>query len=150
VVFGPPIHNILPLAKASESVKYFYDFINGSYKEIPDTGFWAIADVRDVAAAHLLALENQGVSNKRVLIARGNWSYQQVADILHERFPELKDRVPRGTPGQAWPAGGVYGVDNSLSTEVLGLKYQRTLEDIAVDMANVLLDAEKKEKEAQL
>ncbi|KAL3952727.1 hypothetical protein ACCO45_012670 [Purpureocillium lilacinum] len=76
-----------------------YRLINGSEKEVPDTSFWAFADVRDLAEAHVLALEKPAAAGKRYLIANSAYSYQQVCDIIRENFPQLRELTPEGIAG---------------------------------------------------
>ncbi len=48
---------------------------------------FTIVDVRDVALAHLRALERDDASGRYILAAGGLWT-QEIAAILRERFPE--------------------------------------------------------------
>lgn len=47
MVYGPIIHNVSSMESLNTSSADIYRLINGSEKEVPDTAFWAFADVRD-------------------------------------------------------------------------------------------------------
>src|SRR5947209_5787506 len=113
------------------------NFINGSLagkSELPPTGVYLWVDVRDVAEAHVNAFEKDATG--RFLVTAGKFSNQQVVNIIHKRFPELADKLPKATADDGIPTE-LYGVDNSRSVEVLGLKY-RSLETCVVDLVNSL------------
>ncbi|RFU78898.1 cinnamoyl- reductase [Trichoderma arundinaceum] len=50
------------------------------------------------------------------------FSFQQIGDILQEKFPELRDRVPVGSPGQ--PITGIYDVDSTKAKKELGIDFR--------------------------
>ena len=54
-----------------------------------------------------------------------------------KHFPEYKDKLPEKRQENDGLESDVYGVDNSRSKEVLGLKY-RTLEETVVDTVKSL------------
>jgi len=93
-----------------------------------------------VSKSHLLAFESPKASNQRYLITNGPYTFQLIADIIRKRFPELKDKVPEGNPGEAFP--DVYKLDTSKVQNELGLKF-RSLEETVVDSVNSLLELQK-------
>ncbi|KAL1857329.1 hypothetical protein Plec18167_008406 [Paecilomyces lecythidis] len=143
-IIGPNINTITSLNKLNESTQIIYNLINGSLTAPPPTDFAGYADVRDVAEAHLLAYEKPAAAGERFLIAAGNWSYQTACDIIRAEFPELRDRVPVGTPG-AGEKEDVYRLDNSKAKTVLGLKFRSTKETVT-DSVKTLLRLEKELK----
>ncbi|KAH6695173.1 ketoreductase [Plectosphaerella plurivora] len=89
----------------------------------------AFVDVRDVGRACVLGVERGELANgTRLLLSAYRGSYQAVADILREEFPERKDKIKAGTPGQrspddvSWGAEEV-GMDGSRFEELSGTKY---------------------------
>jgi nucleoside-diphosphate-sugar epimerase len=106
----------------------------GNFKdEIPPTGVHIWVDVRDVAEAHVAAMEKPDAANKRFFVVSGYFSNREIIQIIKKNFPEYKDKLPSdSTPGGDYPEGGIFKVDNSRSKEVLGLKY-RGLEECIVD-----------------
>jgi nucleoside-diphosphate-sugar epimerase len=144
MVYGPIAQDFDDLHHLNESTEDFYNLFNGSKTEVPATGFWAYADVRDLALAHRLAYEKPEAANQRFLIANRGYSYQVFVDALKEKFPELASKIPsQANPAnEAFPAA-VYKVDNSKARDVLGINF-RPLEDTIVDSVKYLQRLEKK------
>ncbi|KIN03177.1 hypothetical protein OIDMADRAFT_27627 [Oidiodendron maius Zn] len=67
-------------------------------KVVPPTDFAGFADVRVVATAHLEAFASPGASGHRFLIS-SHFDYQTTVDSLTEGIPQLRSRLPKGTPG---------------------------------------------------
>ncbi|KKY26739.1 putative nad dependent epimerase [Phaeomoniella chlamydospora] len=141
LVYGPLEHNVTGLSKLNTSSADLYRLINGSEKEVPATNFWAFVDVRDVATAHLKAYEVPKAANERFFITAGNFSYQQICDIVRREFPDLKDKVPEGNVASGL-GQDVYKVDNGKSKTILGIEY-RDLETCVNDTVKSLLEVEK-------
>ncbi|KAF2802942.1 NAD(P)-binding protein [Mytilinidion resinicola] len=138
-IFGPTLGSLASLEHLNESTEAIYKLINA--KSIPPIDFAGFADVRDVAAAHLRAYEKPEAAGKRFLVGN-HFDYQTAADAIRAKLPELKDRVPEGTPG-AGLKGDVYQVDGSEAAKVLGVEYTK-LEDTMKDTVEGLLEAEKR------
>lgn len=100
------------------------DFYQGKAKdELPATGTFFWTDVRDVALAHVKAMENEGAANKRFFIVNGRFSNKELASVIKKNFPNQKDVPSEKTPGGDYPEEGYAQFDNSRSKEVLGIKY---------------------------
>ncbi|OAQ62532.1 cinnamoyl-CoA reductase [Purpureocillium lilacinum] len=140
MVYGPVIHHINDAKSLNTSSNDIYRLINGSEKEVPETSFWAFADVRDLAEAHVLALEKPAAAGKRYLIANSAYSYQQVCDIIRENFPQLRELTPAGIAGNPLPP--VYKLDTSKAVQDLGVKF-RSLEETIVSTVDSLLQVAK-------
>ena len=113
--------------------------IGKSKSGIPPTGTYAWIDVRDVALAHVRAMEVPEAANKRFFITAGFFSNKEISDIIGEKFPEMKAGLPTGDalkPGD-YPEDGVFKIDNKRSVDILGLKY-RGFEDCVVDTVKSL------------
>ncbi|UKZ95801.1 uncharacterized protein TrAFT101_010614 [Trichoderma asperellum] len=119
----------------------FYSLMNGSRTEVPPTSTWAIVDVRDVALAHKIAYYKHEAGGQRYLTTLGIFSFQQICDILREEFPELRNRVPIGNPGE--PIPDVYNVDNTKAKSELGIDFI-SLRQMVIDTAKNFLDIEKR------
>lgn len=106
--------------------------VTGKAKEsLPPTGTFIWTDVRDLALAHVKAMEVDGAGGKRFFITAGRYSNEEIADVIRDAHPELKEKVPaKGVKGGEYPEEGVYGVDNSRSKEVLGIKYRSLKESV--------------------
>ena len=107
-------------------------------EEIPATGTFIWVDVRDLALAHVKAAELPGAANKRFFVTAGYFSNEEIADIIRDNFPNLKDKVPaQGTKGGGYPKEGIYKYDNSRVKEVLGVQF-RSLKESIVDAVKSL------------
>lgn len=144
MVYGPIAQDFDDMHKLNESTEDFYNLMNGSKTETPGTGFWAYADVRDLALAHRLAYEKPEAANQRFLIANGRYNYQMFVDLIKKNFPELASRVSANPnpANEAYP-DGVYSIDNSKAKNVLGIQF-RPMEETIVDTVKYLQALEKK------
>jgi nucleoside-diphosphate-sugar epimerase len=115
--------------------------MNGSAKDqCPPTGTLFYIDVRDIALAHILAVEKAEAGGKRFFITRGPFCNKEIAEIIAEEFPELSANLPTGEalkPGDYPEGGPKYQADNRRSVEVLGMTY-RTLRECVVDTVKSL------------
>jgi len=116
-VFGPHIGGIKETAHLNESSHALFSVIDA--KEIPPVDFAGFVDVRTLAEAHLAAFEKPGVDGERFLVG-SHFDYQTVVDAVRKEVPELKDRLPVGTPGKV---PETYQLDGSKAEKLLGVKY---------------------------
>jgi nucleoside-diphosphate-sugar epimerase len=93
-------------------------------------------DVRDVAEAHVAAMEKPDAANKRFFTVAGYFTNRNIAEIIGKHFPQYKELPSASTPGGDYPEGGIekglYKYNNKRTIDILGLKY-RSLEDSIVD-----------------
>jgi nucleoside-diphosphate-sugar epimerase len=73
-------------------------------------------DVRDVAEAHVNAIEKPEFGNKRVYFTAGYASNHGIVDAIRNNFPEYKDVVP-ATGGESVDFAGF---NNARTKELLG------------------------------
>lgn len=90
-------------------------------------------DVRDVAKAHVAAIQNPGLSGKRLLMISSRFNAQDIYDVMNEDFPELQGKIPKGHPGTGalhhWE-GAV--ADNTRTKKLLGFPFnplRKTIDD---------------------
>jgi nucleoside-diphosphate-sugar epimerase len=77
-------------------------------------------DVRDVARSHVDTLTNPAAGGQRILLISGLITPQLVVNIIRKHFPNLRDRVPLGTPERVLPEGvHPTGWDMRASLEIL-------------------------------
>ncbi len=86
LVFGPSISPGL-----NQSNKVIADLLTGAFPGIMNIT-WGMVDVRDVARAHILAMENPQASGRYICVNEV-WSMQQVVDLLKEKGYE-KYKLP--------------------------------------------------------
>jgi nucleoside-diphosphate-sugar epimerase len=144
LVLGPIAHNLASLTALNTSNKRIRDLITGAAKDrCPPTGNYLYVDVRDLALAHVLAIEKPEAGGKRFFTVSSHFSNKEIAEIIGQEFPHLKDRLPSGealAPGD-YPADGVYGFDNSRAREILSVPF-RPLKESVVDAVPSLLSVE--------
>ena len=136
IILGPSAKP-LNFAALGTSMGDINRLIDGSSTDVPEPSFWPFVDVRDVATAHVRALEHASAGGQRIMLASSMFSYQQVCDILSDSdriAEEDKAKVPVGKPGQDYPGPKNYTVDVSKSKKLLGMEYRR-LSETVVDAA---------------
>lgn len=105
---------------------------------LPSTRVFLWVDVRDVALAHVRALDVPEAAGQRFLVAAGEYSNAQIAALMRESWPEWGDVLPEeGLEDEGVPEE-VYGCDNTKSREVLGLQY-RGLKECVEDVVRSML-----------
>lgn len=94
--------------------------------------------MRDVALAHVRAVEVPAAQGKRFFATAGLFSNRQIVEIVRRNFPEYEPLLP-GTEVQGgdFPEGEIYGFDNSRTADVLGIKF-RSLEESIVELVRSL------------
>ncbi|KAF3912742.1 Dihydroflavonol-4-reductase [Dactylellina cionopaga] len=122
-VFGPVIHSVKDAESINTSVFLLFKYFAGINKTIEEgpapKGY---VDVRDVADAHIRALEVEEAKGKRFLNVGGSFTWEEVVDVLRKNY---KDKTFPAPTGENAPS---FGYDNSSSIKVLGLNYV-SLED---------------------
>ncbi|KAG8912578.1 methylglyoxal reductase (NADPH-dependent) gre2 [Tulasnella sp. 417] len=141
MVFGPPEQEVPSMARLNTSNLDIYDIFNGTSD--PRYGVWIWVDVRDLAEAHVLAMDSAVAANQRYIISQGNYSPQMFVDYVWKHYPEraAAKGIAKHTPGKYYPDEGVYGVDASKSIKELGLKYT-PIDDMLRDTLKTFEDLE--------
>lgn len=98
--------------------------------QVPDSK-GAFIDVRDVAAAHIVAFEKAEAVNQRLFLTEGRFTAQDILDILHDKLPEYAAKLPKGSPGSG-KSQPFAVLDNKKTKGILGFKFN-SLENIVVD-----------------
>ncbi|KAF8608331.1 NADPH-dependent methylglyoxal reductase-like protein GRE2 [Ceratobasidium sp. AG-I] len=125
MVYGPVIQEVKDMGSLNTSSAAFYSVFSGQAKELTQPGVWLWVDVRDIAEAHVAAIEKPGAGNQRFLISQGTFNMGQLSDFIWKHYPERAQAkgIPKSTPANGYPQEGNYFPDNSKSKEILGLKY---------------------------
>ncbi|KAK6878942.1 putative NADPH-dependent methylglyoxal reductase GRP2 [Candida tropicalis] len=121
-VFGPQAYEFTDTANMATTAEKINSIANLS-KDDPIPELWGdYVDVRDVAKAHVLALENDETSNKRLLLVAGGFSSDKIAHIINEKFPNCK--VPDGDlKRDEENMKRIHKIDDSSTKTVLGIDY---------------------------
>lgn len=141
-VFGPQafVNEVKPVLNTSNEVINNLLKVGAEGQFDNDKG--GFIDVRDVAKAHVAAIEIPEASGKRLSMTNGKFSTQMMVDILNSHFvSELGGKIPVGTPGLG-PAdiSTMAKVNNDKTKEILKFKFY-TLEQIVVDTVNQIFKA---------
>lgn len=97
-------------------------------------------DVRDVAQAHVYAMEDvdKKCIGKRLFLNNGQFSVQMMLDVINDKFPELG--LIKGLPGSGVNDIKVLAkVDNSATKTILPWQFMK-LDEIVVDTVQQILD----------
>ncbi|KAL3963016.1 hypothetical protein ACCO45_004539 [Purpureocillium lilacinum] len=137
-IFGPYATELTTTKHLSESIQILYDLLKA--EDIPPFDFGGFADVREVAAAHILSFETPEAGGHRFWVGQ-NFNYQTAVDAARTQLLSCPNGSPEGRPGFVEPT---YTVDGSKAARVLGLKY-RPLAETMKDTYVQLLHAEKLE-----
>lgn len=140
LVLGPVIR-LHSLENINTSNSRLIPLLSGKWKhEIPPTGAITLwADVRDVALAHIKAMENN-VSGKRLLPIAGQFSYREISRIVRDGFPELAEKLPASTvPGGAGPGEGEgYQFNTDETNAILNIQW-RSLNECIIDLVQSIM-----------
>lgn len=139
-VFGPPIHYLRSLETLNTSNKRVLMAMDGSFKKgVPPTGSWMWVDVRDVALAHVRAVERSEAGGKRFLVVGSYWTNKDLVDVIREHFPALRSNLP-DTVESDLPEH-IFSFNNTPSKQVLGITY-RPFEQCIVDTVRRLIEVD--------
>lgn len=137
VIFGAPVSPENLGFRSSAGI--FQSFLKGQPHALFIFPSQWYVDVEDAALLHLAALTLDDVHNERLLGFAGQYSWTQILEILHRRFPQLSD-VPQLVDEPAVDCGKV---DNVRSLEVLmRLKGDgfTSLEETIVKAVNAIIE----------
>ncbi|RYP19863.1 hypothetical protein DL765_003117 [Monosporascus sp. GIB2] len=131
-IYGPYAHELKQTENLTASVYLFSKLVDA--EDVPSFDIGGYADCREVAAAHLLALEAPEAGNQRFIVGQ-EFRYQTAVDLARDSMPGLRDRLPVGKPGYVEPG---YSLDGSKAAEILGLTYM-TLGETVKDTLDQLV-----------
>jgi nucleoside-diphosphate-sugar epimerase len=124
LVFGPVVHYLNSLDAINTSNARMRDMIQGKMKDkLAPTGTFIWVDVRDLALAHVKVIELPEAAGKRFFVTAGYMTNKDIADSIRKSFPELTPQLPPEDSQSDLPKE-IFKYDNSLSIEILGLKYR--------------------------
>jgi nucleoside-diphosphate-sugar epimerase len=125
-------------------VKDVHDILHGGpipeFSPIRST----FVDVRDVAELVLRAVEKdsqaQSSRERYMLVGESPISPQKMADVLRASFPDRRDKICEGNPGETY-LGMTWTFDASKAGTLLGRDWTRFQQSV-VESAQIFLDAE--------
>lgn len=129
LVFGPAAPSLAhgELQSLNTSNMRILDMIQGKMKEkLAPTGFYSWVDVRDVALAHVRALEVPDAGNQRFLLIEGYITNPRIARIIASMGDKFAEKLPsdlNSLQDDIPEQGQRYEFSNKKSKDILGLKY---------------------------
>jgi nucleoside-diphosphate-sugar epimerase len=135
-VFGPVIGYLNSLESLNTSNQVITDFALGKKKD--DTSpkehvLWV--DVRDVALAHVKAIEVAEAGGKRFFTVEGFLSNKALVDAIRETQPKYASNLP--DYGEVGEFPYLYEIDNSRVRNVLGIEFKSIKESIGDTLASL-------------
>ncbi|KAJ6623619.1 NAD-P-binding protein [Mycena sp. CBHHK59/15] len=133
--FGPPVQPLTSLTALNPSVAYIWGMANGKYQDgVPSASSPVYVAARDVALAHVRAVERDLAKNQRYLLIGGSCVSDQIVDVIQRNFPELRDNLPPVDLSQV----ATFKFDASKTETELGITFT-SLEEVVVDTIAALL-----------
>lgn len=137
-VFGPVAHHLQSLDSLNTSNERIRDIVQGKMRDgVGPTGMYLWTDVRDLALAHVRAIEVPEAGGKRFLVLAGYFTNKDLVEAVRARHPEIEDRLPKDVKSDL--PEDVYGFDNSRVKKVLGVEF-RSIEESIGDTATSLIN----------
>ncbi|KIY53248.1 NAD(P)-binding protein [Fistulina hepatica ATCC 64428] len=156
MTFGPPLQPIENLLSLNTSTALVWSAMKGAWSEgTPSApGPPVFADVRDVARAHLAAIESPQAHGRRLFLVGDEFHNETIARIIIQNFPHIKAKFPeqlvsdaeaiqRPLPVSTAATSGFH-YDVGISAEIFGTN-QISLETSIVDTVERLLVLEQAE-----
>ncbi|KGO41420.1 NAD-dependent epimerase/dehydratase [Penicillium expansum] len=138
LVFGPIVHYLNSLETINTSNQRLRNIVQGQMKEkIAPTGNFLWVDVRDVALAHVRAIEVPEAGGERFFVTAGFFSNKKLADIARETHPQLESKLPPADAPSDFPEN-IFEIDNTKSQKILGLKYRPLKQTISDAIDSIL------------
>lgn len=130
----------------SSSHELILQMARGMHLAVPKAGF-AMVDVRDVAAAHVVAATHPSAAGERFLLASGYLTLLEIGRVVAHALPDLAPRMPRFelpdllVQGAAWGLSAARAVlpdlstrrlcDNAKARSILGIGFRPPREAVA-------------------
>ena len=144
LAFGPVALHLSPGEPSSINTSNLriLDMLQGKMKdELDPTGFYSYVDVRDVALAHVRALEIPEAGGNRFLLMAGYHTNKRIAEIIRSmKIPERAKLLPKDLDGMEEDIPGPeerYRFSNKRSIDVLGIEYtslEKSVEDTVLSL----------------
>ncbi|KAK7023489.1 hypothetical protein VNI00_016707 [Paramarasmius palmivorus] len=110
----------------------------------PPINLGHIVDVRDIAKAHVLALDVPKIAgrHKRMIINASTFKWKEAVEVIRKAHPELASRLP---PADAVPPTQTDApLDTTFASEVLGLKEYIPWQESVLAALEVCLEHERR------
>jgi len=144
MIYGPALQESATSPETlNQSSAAIYQLFSGKLQVLPDDRLPLFCDVRDVAQAHVLALETSGADGMRVPLCGGAFLWKDAVEELLATHPELKDRLVPLKEAKS-PQGPIALIDTTVAKQDLGLPEFIDWKKTLSDTVDSLLALEKK------
>ncbi|KAJ7480004.1 NAD-P-binding protein [Mycena galericulata] len=93
--FAPPLQPLVSLSGLNPSIRVIWNLVNGTYKAgFPKLGTPFYVDGRDVALAHVRAIQLDVAKGQRYLLIGGSYVPDQFVEVIYRHFPQVRDNLP--------------------------------------------------------
>jgi len=136
MVYGPHVTHIERADQLNPMNLFLYSIVAGAKELMPDVPAQSFVDVRDVALAHVRALESPEAAGRRFLVTSEMFKWPEVVDILNKAYPGRYDELAQKRADQQLE----HRVSNAAAKEKLGMIFtglERCILDAAVDMVRL-------------
>lgn len=119
-IFGPQVFDADVHEHLNASNETINQIIHATKMEDIQPLSTQFCSVKDVAKVHVLALEQENLSGKRLFVTSGAFDVQDILNHLNADFSQLKGKIPVGTPSKGIennPPGAV--IENKRTRELL-------------------------------
>ncbi|KAJ7675152.1 D-lactaldehyde dehydrogenase [Mycena rosella] len=130
LVLGPVIHAVSSPEALNTSAHRMYEAFT---KPDATAGGGCWVDVRDLALAHVRALQKEEAGGERILIPAGAFVWQ---DWLDAAPPSSSSKYQKGSPGAGKDAVHLLRYDPSKGIRILGLEYRSMADTAAAVVAD--------------
>ncbi|BGP52862.1 hypothetical protein JCM8202_003944 [Rhodotorula sphaerocarpa] len=151
MIYGPPLQKVASRDEVNTSSQAIYNLINGEPgREVPWNRLPLFVNVRDIALAHVRALEVEDVNkvkSQRFLLYSGAFTWEDAVTHLATVRPELKPRLPvlPASPAEYKDHGKPLArLDCTPAREVLGLKDLKGWKETLEETVDALVEIEKR------
>ncbi|KAK6455034.1 protein induced by osmotic stress [Scheffersomyces xylosifermentans] len=136
-IFGPQARS----EEIKETMNLSAEIVNTILRLKPDDPVPDVegifVDVRDVAKAHIFALDNDNARSKRLILATARFNGHTILNTIRDHFPQLRDQLP--LPNQSALSLSAYAeINDRESRDILGFDHISFADSIADAVAQIL------------
>jgi len=136
MVYGPMLYEVTEKT-LNESSSAIWKLVNaGKEAQVPPARSTIFVDVRDLAEAHVQAMEVEGAGSHRLFVLSGNLASPQASlDALRAVYPQFT-HIPLGNPSKLASKPNLK-IDTSLTDRVLQIAwtpFEKTITDLGMQL----------------
>jgi nucleoside-diphosphate-sugar epimerase len=139
MVFGPVVPHFATIESINTSNERIVHAMQGKWKkEIPlaaPVPLWI--DVRDVALAHVRAMEIPEAGGRRLFTTAGWFTNRAIADAVRAKLPDFEDRLPGSDAQGGGAQSPVFKYNNDETVKLLGIDWiplEKSVTELAVQL----------------